>query len=161
MIVGVRGDMVFRPGGAAETTTGHPLHPTHQQEFIMANQQTQQDPQQVQQFQACIDACLVCAKTCETCGSACLAEASVAEMARCIRMNQDCAGVCFTAASLMSRCSEYAQSMCQLCADVCEACGAECAKYSMTHCQQCAQACKSCAQECRKMAGGPPRQKAA
>ncbi|MCY1061586.1 four-helix bundle copper-binding protein [Nannocystis sp. SCPEA4] len=127
----------------------------------MATQQSQQGQQQAPRFQACIDACMDCATACEMCGSSCLAETNVAEMARCIRMNQDCADFCFMTVALLSRCSEHAQRLCQLCADVCDACGAECAKYPVAHCQQCAEACKSCADECREMARGPSQQKAA
>lgn len=50
------------------------------------------------------------------------------------------------ASQWMSRGSMYAKQFCQLCATICDACGAECAKFQDTHCQQ-------CAEECRKMAG--------
>lgn len=126
----------------------------------MANQQPQEFQQQLQQYQTCIDACLACARACEMCASACLREQNVAELARCIRMNQDCATICFAAAALMVRGGDHAQQLCRLCAEVCDACGAECEKYQLAHCQTCAQACRSCADECRAMAGGS-KQKAA
>lgn len=108
--------------------------------------------QQTQQFQSCITACMSCAQVCEMCASACLTEQKIAELADCIRLNQDCATLCFAAAQLMTRGSEYAQALCKVCADICDACGAECAKHQMGHCQTCAQACKACGDECRKMA---------
>lgn len=107
---------------------------------------------QSQQYQSCISACLSCAQACEMCSVACLGEPNVAELTTCIRLNQDCATICLDAAQLMSRGSQYAQAICKLCADICDACGAECAKHKMDHCQACAQACKACADECRKMA---------
>jgi hypothetical protein len=73
-------------------------------------------------------------------------------MARCIQLDMECAALCYAAAQLMSMGSDKAKELCQLCADLCEACGAECGKHKTEHCQECAQACKQCAEECRKMA---------
>jgi hypothetical protein len=73
-------------------------------------------------------------------------------MARCIALDMDCAAICRLAAGYMSRDSEFAKQLCQLCAQVCQTCGEECAKHRMDHCQACAQACKQCAEECRRMA---------
>lgn len=121
------------------------------------SQQSRQYAPQGQQYQACIDACLTCAQACEMCASACLCEQNVGELTRCIRMNQDCATLCLAAATIMARDGEIAEILCRLCADVCDACGAECARYSMAHCQTCARACKACADECRKMSSRQPR----
>lgn len=73
-------------------------------------------------------------------------------MARCIKLDMDCAQICRMAASYMARRSEFAQALCRLCADACQACGDECAKHQMDHCQRCAEACRRCAEECRRMA---------
>lgn len=72
-------------------------------------------------------------------------------MVRCIRLDLDCAQICRLAAAYMARDSEFAQAVCRLCAEICQACGDECAKHSMDHCQRCAQACHECAKECRRM----------
>lgn len=74
-------------------------------------------------------------------------------MAECIRTDRDCAEMCWTAAALMSRGSQFAEELCRLCADVCDACAAECEKHEHNHCKQCAKSCRKCAEECRKMAG--------
>ena len=74
-------------------------------------------------------------------------------MADCIRLDNDCAESCWTAAAFMSRSSQFAQEICRVCAEICEACGAECRKHKMDHCQKCADACEACAEECRQMAG--------
>jgi hypothetical protein len=74
-------------------------------------------------------------------------------MAECIRLDRDCATICFLAAGLMSRESRFAQELCRLCADVCDACVVECGRHDHEHCQRCANACERCADECRQMAG--------
>lgn len=104
-----------------------------------------------EQFAACIEACQQCASACDHCSTACLAEDDVKAMARCIALDMDCAGICRYAAGVMARGSEMAQSVCALCADICEACGEECGRHAMGHCQECAEACRRCAAECRRM----------
>ncbi|MEC4721735.1 four-helix bundle copper-binding protein [Noviherbaspirillum sp. CPCC 100848] len=104
-----------------------------------------------EQFQSCIEACYACAATCDNCAASCLQEEDVKMMARCIALDIDCAQICRLAAAYMARGSEMSTSLCQLCAEVCEACGNECAKHQMGHCQACAQACLRCAEECRRM----------
>lgn len=54
-------------------------------------------------FQSCIDACTRCAQECEQCAAACLGERDVQAMVDCIRLDLDCADLCWTAAALMSR----------------------------------------------------------
>ena len=103
--------------------------------------------------QACLDACIRCAAACENCHNACLQEKDVAKMAACIRLDKDCSEICWTTAAFMSRGSSFMQELCRVCAEICEACGAECRKHKMDHCQTCADACDRCAQECRRMAG--------
>ena len=46
-------------------------------------------------------------------------------MADCIRRDMDCAAICRMAAAYLARDSQFAQQVCQLCAVVCDACGAE------------------------------------
>jgi Domain of Unknown Function (DUF326) len=106
-----------------------------------------------EQYRSCITACEECADACDHCATACLAEPNVAEMARCVRLDMDCAQICRLAAGFMARGSELAAQACQACADVCEACGEECARHKNDHCQKCAEACRRCAEECRRMAG--------
>lgn len=110
-----------------------------------------------QDYQACIDACLRCAQACEFCADSCLSEQHVAKMVECIRTDRDCAEVCFTAAALMSRNSQFAPEFCGLCAEVCDTCAQECRKHDHDHCQQCADACELCAEECRQMSGTASR----
>jgi hypothetical protein len=74
-------------------------------------------------------------------------------MAGCIRLDRDCAQLCWDAAAFMSRHSPFANKLCRTCADACEACAAECSKHGADHCRRCAAACERCVNECRQMAG--------
>jgi len=87
------------------------------------------------------------------CANACLGEKDVKMMAECIRLDPDCAEICWMSAGFMSRGSQFAADLCRLCAEVCDACGAECEKHEAEHCQRCAEMCRRCAEECRQMAG--------
>jgi hypothetical protein len=83
----------------------------------------------------------------------CLSEPDVKMMAECIRLDRDCAHICWAAAAFMSRGSRFAADICRVCADICEACGDECGRHEQDHCQRCAETCRACAEECRRMAG--------
>ena len=104
-----------------------------------------------EQYKSCIDACNQCAEVCDYCEAACLKEREVAKLARCIQLDIDCAELCRMAVSYMSRESDYAADVCELCAVLCDACARECAGHSMRHCQDCAASCKRCADECRRV----------
>lgn len=105
-----------------------------------------------QMYEQCIQACLECMEACNTCYDACLREEDIAKMADCIRMDRECADICAFAAKAMQSGNPFAKQICQLCAEICEACGNECKKHDHDHCQRCAEACFKCAEECRKMA---------
>jgi hypothetical protein len=104
-----------------------------------------------EQYKDCIEACVRCAQACEHCADSCLSEQNVEKMAECIRLDRDCAEMCWFAAALMSRNSQFATDLCHVCAEVCDACGMECEKHDVDHCQHCADACRRCAEECRSM----------
>lgn len=106
-----------------------------------------------ERYASCIEACARCAQACEHCANACLGEPGVQEMAECIRLDRDCAEICWGASAFMSRGSPFAADLCRVGAEICDACGAECEKHHHDHCQRCAEACRHCAEECRKMAG--------
>jgi hypothetical protein len=103
-------------------------------------------------YRTCIEACLHCMSMCNHCASSCLQEKDVDSMARCIRLDMECATICRTAAELMTMGSQHANAICQICADICQACMEECEKHTaMDHCRQCATACRTCAEECLSM----------
>ena len=103
------------------------------------------------QYKACIEACLKCASICNQCAVACTYEKDVTMMAACIRLDMECAALCYATAQLMSMGGSQAARLAGICADLCEACAAECGKHHHEHCVLCAQACKACAEECRKI----------
>jgi hypothetical protein len=103
-------------------------------------------------YAACIEACNACATACDRCAAACLGEDDPKPMARCIAFDIDCAALCRLAAGYMARDSEFAASVCAVCAELCEACSGECETHDMDHCKACAAACRRCADECRRMA---------
>ncbi|WP_404818538.1 four-helix bundle copper-binding protein [Rhodoferax ferrireducens] len=54
-------------------------------------------------------------------------------------------------AASIARGDDHLMTVCTLCAQVCQACGAECGKHAMAHCQRCAEACQRCADACTSM----------
>jgi uncharacterized membrane protein len=106
---------------------------------------------------AVIDALNACAETCTACADACLSEESVAELARCIALNLNCADICLATARMLSRHAgedgAISRSMLEACATVCRACAEECAKHAerQQHCRVCAEACRSCERACRDL----------
>ena len=87
------------------------------------------------------------------CAASSTEEDDIKMMARCIRLDMECAAICYAAAQLMSMGSDRAKELCRICADICQECGDECGKHTHSkHCQECAEACRRCAEECRKMA---------
>lgn len=106
----------------------------------------------------CIEACFECAQACTACADACLGEQNVAELAKCIRTDMDCADICLTAGRVMSRQTEYdaniTRAIVEACAQACRACGDECeqhGEHGMDHCAICAEACRRCEQTCREL----------
>lgn len=101
---------------------------------------------------SCIEACFRGAIVADRCGHACLHEAGVAQLVKCINLTQDCAQLCRTTAFLISHGSPFARQTCEVCAAACEACAQECDRHSQTHCKTCAEACRVVAEECRRYA---------
>lgn len=92
-----------------------------------------------------------CAAECNHCAAACLDEQDVKMLARCIKLDIDCAQICSLTASLTARGSEHGKHLLKECAEVCNACAEECEKHAsmgMEHCRRCAEACRACADAC-------------
>lgn len=104
------------------------------------------------EYGECIEACLKCKAVCDHCAASCLREPHVEHMTRCIQLDLECAAICEAAATLMSLGSDHAHHICQLCADICNACADECSKHGNDHCRNCAEVCRKCAEECSAMA---------
>lgn len=105
----------------------------------------------------CIQQCFACALTCTSCADACLAEKQVQELARCIRLNLDCADVCEATGRVLARQTmtepRLVQSMLDACAQACRACAEECEGHAHhhEHCRACAEACRRCEQACEDL----------
>ena len=107
----------------------------------------------------CIAACYECAQACTACADACLSEPNVAELLRCIRLNQDCFDVCVATGNILSRLSshdaELNRAQLEACIAACRACGQECERHAghMEHCRVCADSCHRCEEACNRMVG--------
>ncbi len=115
---------------------------------------------------ACIEACMNTAAASAACADACLAEAQVAEMVTCIRLNLDCADLCAATARILSRhvghLTQAVVAQVNALAAVVLACGLECTQHAerFEHCDLCAQACRLCAEACRHLAGASAQARA-
>ncbi|WP_418960285.1 four-helix bundle copper-binding protein [Streptomyces tritici] len=105
----------------------------------------------------CIEECVACAQACTACADACLSEGVVGHLTKCIRTDMDCADICNTTASVLSRHTGYdaevTRGIVQACATACRACADECESHAdmHEHCRVCAEACRSCEQACREL----------
>ena len=79
-------------------------------------------------------------------------EEDVKMMAACIRLDMECAAICYATAEVMGLGGKKAKELCLVCADICQQCANECARHKNEHCRECAEICKSCAEECSRMA---------
>ena len=110
-----------------------------------------------QKLAECIAACFECAQTCTACADACLSEDMVADLTKCIRTNLDCAGICATTGSILSRHTGYdaniTQTVLEACRTVCRACADECERHAQMHehCRICAEACRRCEKACDEL----------
>ncbi len=95
----------------------------------------------------------LCAAACEMCADACLDEENVKMMVNCIRLDRDCAKICYTTASFIASNSNHAQHLVDECMEICGKCAEECAQHDHDHCQQCAEACRDCEEACRSFSG--------
>jgi uncharacterized protein DUF326 len=104
-----------------------------------------------------IDALSDCAQACTACADDCLSEQQVAELAKCIRLNLDCADICTTTLRVASRQTDYDANLTrpqlQACVAACTSCGDECQRHAQMHehCRVCAEACRRCEQACSQL----------
>lgn len=127
---------------------------THPQDLNGVNQQ---------KLAACIAACLECSQACIACADACLSEDRVADLTKCIRINQDCAAVCGAVVGILSRHAGYetgvTRAVLEACAAVCRACAEECDRHAEMHehCRICAESCRRCEMACNELLGSLER----
>lgn len=110
--------------------------------------------QPLEDFAASIHAMHDCAQTCTSCADACMSESEIQMLLKCIRLNLDCADICNSTASILSRPSmaapEIWAAQLQACVIACRVCGEECERHAAKHehCRICAEACRECEQAC-------------
>lgn len=106
---------------------------------------------------ACIEACVECEQVCTACADACLGEDAVAQLAKCVRTNLDCADVCGSAGRVLSRHTGYdanlTATVVQACAVACRVCADECDNHGghHEHCRICAEVCRRCQRACEEL----------
>jgi len=104
-----------------------------------------------------IDALSDCAQACTACADDCLSEQNVQELAKCIRLDLDCADVSTATLRVVSRQTEYdanlTRPLLEACAAACRSCGEECMRHAEMHerCRVCAEACRRCEQACDEL----------
>ena len=111
-------------------------------------------------YDRCIEACYDCSEACTQCADDCLSEQDLQELAKCIRLNLDCADVCQTTGRVVSRQTEYdanvTRALLGACIAACRGCGDECkhhGDHGMEHCKVCAEECRRCEQACEALVG--------
>ena len=103
-----------------------------------------------------IEECYDCGQSCISCADACIGEQEVTRLRQCIRLNLDCADICFAAGAIATRRTgsneEIIRSTLENCMLACRLCADECQKHAQSHehCRICAEACRSCEQACQQ-----------
>jgi hypothetical protein len=71
-----------------------------------------------------------------------------------IRLMEDCAQMCATAADYMLRESPFHDRICRLCSDLCKQCGKDCEQVAAEDqmVKECIEMCRKCAGSCERMA---------
>lgn len=110
----------------------------------------------LRQVAEAIDVLADCASTCTQCADACLAEGDPT-LARCIRLNLDCADICSATSRVVSRQTAHdvavTRPLLEACIAACRSCAAECASHAdhMEHCAICAEQCRRCEEACASL----------
>lgn len=106
---------------------------------------------------AAIDACLSAAQASTACADACLNEEDIEAMRVCIALDQDCADVCATTATLLSRPGRadhrVVHRLLQACVHACASSAEECERHAEhhRHCAICARVTRACEVSCKAL----------
>lgn len=102
----------------------------------------------------CIESCTDCSRVCTQTVMHCLGQGGKHTETPHIRLMLDCAEICKLSAVFMARGSDYANKLCELCAEICEQCADSCEALAEDDevMQHCADVCRQCARDCRAMA---------
>ncbi|HEX6980284.1 MAG TPA: four-helix bundle copper-binding protein [Alphaproteobacteria bacterium] len=103
-------------------------------------------------IQRCIEDCLDCFRICTETIAHCLQKGGRHAEANHIRLLQDCADICETAATFMMRRSDLHVRTCAVCAETCLRCAEDCDRLADDEqMRRCAEVCRRCAESCRQM----------
>jgi hypothetical protein len=102
-----------------------------------------------------IDALHDCVHVCTADADADLREQHVDSLVKCIRLCLDCADVCASTASVITRRTAFDPNaiapLVEACATICRISGDECERHPHEHCRLCAAACRQCEQACGEL----------
>ncbi|HAR64458.1 MAG: four-helix bundle copper-binding protein [Candidatus Margulisiibacteriota bacterium] len=105
------------------------------------------------QIRECIGITKDCANTCTETQTYCLQLGGNHAELNHMRMLLDCTEMCNTCSDVMMRGSDYYQSICYTCAEICEWTAASCDQFEDMKMGMCADTCRQCANVCRQMSG--------
>jgi hypothetical protein len=121
--------------------------------FLDASQDTDSDRRLL-----CVASCSICAQTCMTFAETTQVPDEEAEMARSIRLAEDCADVCSTTWRLLVRGTDQeidvVRALVEACAAAARACRTECERHATKSrpSASCAAACWVCEEACEDLA---------
>jgi hypothetical protein len=99
-----------------------------------------------------IEACHATSVACEKCATACLFDAKVQEMRKCILLSRECSAMCLATARILSVGVERFHMLFRACEELCMVCAKECGSHADIYdCKMAAEACRKTAELCRKM----------
>jgi hypothetical protein len=104
-----------------------------------------------------IETCVECSQACTACADADVREQMASDLAKCARLNLDCADMCETTARVLTRQTGYDKDMTravvEACAQACKICGEECDRHAQMHehCAVCAEVCHRCERACNEV----------
>jgi len=106
------------------------------------------------EMQKCIQLCQDCHALCVQTIGHCLKLGGRHAALEHIRLFEDCAQMCATAADYMLRESPFHDRICRLCSDLCKQCGKDCEQVAEDDqmVKQCIEMCRKCAGSCERMA---------
>jgi hypothetical protein len=106
------------------------------------------------EMQKCIQLCRDCHAMCIQTISHCLKLGGRHATLEHIRLFEDCAQMCVTAADYMLRESPFHDRICRVCSDLCKQCGKDCEQVARDDqmVKQCIELCRKCAGSCERMA---------
>jgi hypothetical protein len=106
------------------------------------------------EMKKCIQLCRDCHAMCTQTIAHCLKLGGRHAAPDHIRLMEDCAQMCATAADYMLRESLFHDRICRLCSELCKQCGKDCEQVAGDDqmVKQCIEMCRKCAGSCERMA---------